>query len=63
MWANLLISIISGIVGGNVAGAAVPADKNLGALGNTISGIFGGGCWKLYYANLRHYFKRRTVRP
>lgn len=41
-WANLLISLISGIVGGNVAGAALPADKNLGALGNTISGIFGG---------------------
>ena len=39
---NLLISLISGAVGGNVAGAAMP-DKNLGALGNTLSGILGGG--------------------
>ena len=41
-WANLIISLISGIVGGNIAGAALPADKNLGGLGNTITGIFGG---------------------
>lgn len=39
---NLLISLISGIVGGNVAGAAMPEDKNLGALGNSITGLFGG---------------------
>lgn len=40
---SLIISLISGIIGGNVAGAAVPADKNLGALGNSIAGFFGGG--------------------
>lgn len=39
---NLIISLISGLVGGNVAGAAMP-DKNLGALGNSISGLIGGG--------------------
>lgn len=41
-WANLIISLISGIVGGNIAGLALPADKNLGVFGNTLSGIFGG---------------------
>ncbi len=40
--AGLLISLISGAVGGNVAGAAAP-DKSLGALGNSISGLIGGG--------------------
>lgn len=39
---NLLITLASGAVGGNVAGAALPADKNLGALGNTIAGLIGG---------------------
>jgi len=39
---NLLISLISGAVGGNVAGATMP-DKNLGVIGNTLSGILGGG--------------------
>lgn len=39
---NLLISLLSGAAGGNVAGAAMP-DKNLGTLGNTLSGILGGG--------------------
>lgn len=39
---NLLISLISGAVGGNIAGAAVP-DKSLGVLGNSLSGILGGG--------------------
>lgn len=43
---NLLVTLASGAVGGNVAGAAAP-DKSLGALGNTIAGIFGGagGHW------------------
>lgn len=40
---QLIISLVSGIVGGNIAGAALPEDKNLGALGNSISGLFGGG--------------------
>lgn len=39
---NLLIGLISGAVGGNITGAAAP-DKSLGTLGNTISGLLGGG--------------------
>ena len=39
---GLLVSLISGAVGGNVAGAAMQ-DKSLGTLGNSIAGIFGGG--------------------
>ncbi len=39
---NLLIQLISGAVGGNVAGAALK-DYNLGTLGNSIAGIVGGG--------------------
>jgi uncharacterized membrane protein YeaQ/YmgE (transglycosylase-associated protein family) len=39
---NLLISLISGAVGGNVAGSAMPA-KNPGTLINTIAGLIGGG--------------------
>lgn len=39
---NLVISLVSGAVGGNLGGAAV-ADKNLGTLANTIIGLVGGG--------------------
>ena len=39
---QLLISLISGAVGGNVAGAAMK-DKSLGPVGNSLSGILGGG--------------------
>ncbi|MET0152889.1 MAG: hypothetical protein ABW298_09815 [Candidatus Binatia bacterium] len=39
---SLLISLISGAVGGNVAGAAMK-DKSLGTRGNSLAGIFGGG--------------------
>ena len=39
---NLIISLLSGAAGGNIAGAAMK-DKSLGTLGNTIAGIFGGG--------------------
>lgn len=39
---NLLITLVSGAIGGNVAGAALPADKSLGGLGNTIAGLVGG---------------------
>ena len=39
---SLIIQLISGAVGGNVAGAAMK-DKSLGALGNSIAGIVGGG--------------------
>ncbi len=38
----LIIQLISGAVGGNVAGAAMK-DYNLGTLGNSIAGIVGGG--------------------
>lgn len=39
---NLLISLISGAIGGNIAGAAAP-DKSLGTIGNSVAGLFGGG--------------------
>lgn len=41
-FANLIISLVSGVVGGNIAGAAMQ-EKSLGALGNSISGLVGGG--------------------
>jgi uncharacterized membrane protein YeaQ/YmgE (transglycosylase-associated protein family) len=39
---SLLISLLSGAVGGNVAGAALK-DQSLGTLGNSLAGILGGG--------------------
>jgi uncharacterized membrane protein YeaQ/YmgE (transglycosylase-associated protein family) len=39
---NLIIQLISGAVGGNVAGSAMK-DYNLGPVGNSIAGIIGGG--------------------
>jgi uncharacterized membrane protein YeaQ/YmgE (transglycosylase-associated protein family) len=39
---NLIISLVSGAVGGNLGGLTV-SDKNLGVLGNTIIGLIGGG--------------------
>lgn len=39
---SLIISLVSGAVGGNVAGAAMK-DKSLGTAGNSIAGILGGG--------------------
>lgn len=38
---NMIISLISGLAGGNIAGAL--SEKNLGALANSISGLIGGG--------------------
>ena len=38
---DLIINLISGAVGGNVAGLAMK-DKSLGAIGNTIAGLLGG---------------------
>lgn len=38
-----IISLLSGLVGGNITGSSLPADKNLGALGNSIAGLIGGG--------------------
>jgi uncharacterized membrane protein YeaQ/YmgE (transglycosylase-associated protein family) len=37
-----IIKLVSGAVGGNVAGAAMK-DKSLGVLGNSLAGILGGG--------------------
>ena len=37
-----IIKLVSGAVGGNVAGA-VMKDKSLGTVGNSIAGILGGG--------------------
>lgn len=45
MWGGivgLIIQLISGAVGGNIAGSALK-QYNLGAVGNTIAGIVGGG--------------------
>ena len=39
---SLIDQAISGAVGGNVAGAAMK-DNSLGAIGNSIAGIVGGG--------------------
>ena len=39
---GLIISLLSGAVGGNAAGALMK-DKSLGTLGNSLAGIFGGG--------------------
>lgn len=40
---NLIVSLISGLVGGNAVGAAMSEDKNLGTIGNSIAGLVGGG--------------------
>lgn len=39
---TLIINLISGAVGGNIAGALLK-DQSLGTLGNSIAGILGGG--------------------
>jgi hypothetical protein len=41
MLINLIIQIVSGVVGGNAVGAALK-DYNLGNIGNTIAGAIGG---------------------
>ncbi len=42
MLANIIISVISGALGGNALGGVLKK-LNLGALGNTIAGAVGGG--------------------
>jgi uncharacterized membrane protein YeaQ/YmgE (transglycosylase-associated protein family) len=42
-WMPILIQLISGGVGGNIAGALLKR-FNLGPIGNTIAGIL--GCWR-----------------
>jgi hypothetical protein len=39
---SLIVQLISGAVGGNVAGAALK-NLNLGPIGNSLAGIVGGG--------------------
>ena len=39
---SLFFQVISGAIGGNVAGAAMK-ESSLGTLGNSIAGIVGGG--------------------
>lgn len=39
---NLLITLASGLAGGNIAGAAMQ-DKGLGTVGNSVTGLLGGG--------------------
>jgi len=39
---SFIVSLISGAVGGNAAGKAMP-DKSLGTLGDSLAGIVGGG--------------------
>src|SRR5262245_3445044 len=39
---SLIIDLISGAVGGNVAGAALK-EKSLGLVGNSLAGVVGGG--------------------
>ncbi len=40
-WVGLIISLISGAIGGNVAGGLMK-DKSLGTAGNSIAGVLGG---------------------
>jgi uncharacterized membrane protein YeaQ/YmgE (transglycosylase-associated protein family) len=39
---GLLIQLISGLAGGNVAGSMLK-DKSLGTIGNSLAGLVGGG--------------------
>jgi uncharacterized membrane protein YeaQ/YmgE (transglycosylase-associated protein family) len=39
---NLIVSLISGAVGGNIAGEGLK-DQGLGTTGNSLAGILGGG--------------------
>lgn len=45
---GIIINLISGAIGGNIAGATLK-DKTLGAVGNSIAGAIGGtaGAWIL----------------
>lgn len=41
-WLPIIIQLVSGAVGGNVAGTAMK-NQSLGTIGNSIAGIIGGG--------------------
>lgn len=38
---NIIIALVSGVIGGNVTGALMK-EKTLGAIGNTLTGLIGG---------------------
>ena len=50
---GLIVSAISGLVGGNLSGLALK-DKSIGAIGNSIAGIIGGvaGTYILHAVNI-----------
>jgi uncharacterized membrane protein YeaQ/YmgE (transglycosylase-associated protein family) len=54
-WLNFVVILVSGVVGGNIAGAGL-AEKSLGAVGNTIAGAVGGvlGGWILQAVGILH---------
>jgi hypothetical protein len=56
---NLIIQLISGVVGGNAAGAALK-DYNLGNLGNTIARAIGGVAEAKF---CKPSFRRSQTRP
>lgn len=39
---NLIVTLLSGVAGGNLAGVALK-EKSLGPVGNSLSGLVGGG--------------------
>jgi hypothetical protein len=41
-WLPIIIQILSGLAGGNAAGAAMK-NQSLGTIGNSIAGLIGGG--------------------
>lgn len=53
-YVNLIIGLVSGIVGGNIAGGAMK-EKGLGAVGNSITGFLGGGLGALLLQALNLY--------
>ena len=56
---NLIIQLVSGVVGGHAVGAALK-DYNLGGVGNTIAGAIGGvGGGQILQAS----FRRSQARP
>jgi uncharacterized membrane protein YeaQ/YmgE (transglycosylase-associated protein family) len=48
---TLLVQVISGAIGGNVAGKTMK-NSNLGTLGNSLAGVLGGGLGGQILANL-----------
>lgn len=59
---NLIIQAISGIVGGNIVGAAWK-EKTLGAVGNSIAGLIGGvaGGYILQAVGILHTMGMDTI--